>query len=213
MKNRILHLATEFAMVFLGVLLAFFANDWSEKKRDEKYVQTIIENLVDDVRKDSANIIDAIEVVGNQYDSLTILLDDLYVMNHKKANNNIYCTYFCYNIFEPTTATYESMIFSGDMKLIGDPIRLKSLKNIDEMNQKLRVLHSRYQSNIESFRNTFISKYNIQHFNFGNVSPDNGIEFWNRLTFLSAHVKYYYEGLLIAQKKYNDFLTELRKDL
>jgi hypothetical protein len=209
MKDRILHLITEFTMVFLSVLLAFFISSWAEQKKEEKYQATILDHLRDDVKKDSANIIDAIEVVGVQHDSLTILLNDLYVMNHKKANGNIYCTYFSYNVFEPTTSTYQSMLFSGDMKLI-DIRKLKSIKDVEEVNLKLRDLHVRYQSNIELFRNTFISQYNVERFNFAAVPSDKGIEFWNRLNFLSANVKYYYEALLIAQMKYNNLLADLK---
>lgn len=209
MKDRILHFTTEFVMVFLGVLLAFVANNWAEQKRDQRYMATIFANLLSDVKKDSANVIDAIEVLGSQYDSLEALLDDLYVMNHRKANGNVLCTYYCYNVFDPTTSTYQSLLFSGDMKLI-DVNKLKSIKDVEEVNQKLHDLHIRYQNNVESFRNMFISQYNIEHFNFANIPPEEGVEFWNRLTFLSANVKYYYEALLIAQVKYNDLLKELR---
>ena len=86
MKDRILHLITEFVMVFMGVLLAFVANNWAEQKRDEKYLVTILEHLREDVKRDSSNIIDAIDALGSQHDSLEKLLDDLYVMNHRKAN-------------------------------------------------------------------------------------------------------------------------------
>jgi hypothetical protein len=91
-----------------------------------------------------------------------------------------------------------------------DVNKLKSIKDVEEVNQKLRDLHIRYQSNVESFRNMFISQYNVERFNFASIPPDKGIEFWNRLNFLSANVKYYYEALLIAQKKYNDLLDDLR---
>lgn len=209
MKDRILHLVTEFVMVFMGVLLAFVANNWAEQKRDEKYLVTILEHLREDVKRDTSNIIDAIDALGSQHDSLEILLDDLYVMNHRKANGNVHCTYYYYNVFEPTTSTYQSMLFSGDMKLI-DVNTLKSIKDVEEVNQKLRELHTRYQVNVESFRNAFISQYNIEHFDFANIPPDKGTEFWNRLTFLSTNVSYYYEALLIAQVKYNNLLKELR---
>jgi hypothetical protein len=42
------------------------------------------------------------------------------------------------------TSTYQLMLFSGDMKLI-DMGKLKSIKDVEEVNQKLRDLHVRYQ--------------------------------------------------------------------
>jgi hypothetical protein len=103
------------------------------------------------------------------------------------------------------------MVYGGDMKLVDDLAMLRSIKDLDEINEKVRELHVRYRDNVETFRNAFICRYNIDHFNFANIPPEQGIEFWNRLSFLSAHVRYYYEGLLISQKKYNDFLSAYRK--
>jgi hypothetical protein len=210
-KGTILHFLTEFVMVFLGVLFAFFVNDWAEQQREKKYVESIVTNLIDDVKMDSANVIAAIDAVGNQNDSLAALLDELCVFNYKTANSKIYYTYFCYNVFEPRRSTYQSMVYGGDMKLVDDLAMLRSIKDLDEINEKVRELHVRYRDNVETFRNAFICRYNIDHFNFANIPPEQGIEFWNRLSFLSAHVRYYYEGLLISQKKYNDFLSAYRK--
>lgn len=207
MKNKITHLLIEFILVFLAVSFAFFINRWLEENREDKYVNSIIANLADDVKKDSANIIDAITALRDQHDSLSILVSDLYALNHKKANKNIHCTYFSFDLFEPTTATFESMIASGNLKLRND-VMLKTIKDLEQSNNNLRVLHNRYYATVESFRNTFISDYEVEHFDFERITPDKGVAFMNRLRFLNLSVESYHDALLIAQARYNKFLRE-----
>jgi hypothetical protein len=208
MKEKILHLVTEFTMVFLGVLLAFITNNWAEAEKDKKNIAIILDNLTDDVRKDSTNIIEAVDVLKTQHDSLTSLIADLFAMHHQKANKNIYCAYFSYNAFDPTTATFESLVFGGDLKLVADIHKLKEIKELDHINSKLRELQRNYHTNIESFRNSFICQYNVEHFSFESIPPEQGIEFWNRLNFLKVSVQNYLEALLLAQQRYNIFLKE-----
>jgi hypothetical protein len=208
MKSRILYLATEFTIVFLAVLLAFFTNSWAEEKRDEKEMAVVLSNLVADVKRDSANILDAITALRDQNDSIMLLIKDLGMFNHKKANGNVVCTYYSFSSFEPTTAMIESMIFGVKMKLVGNHTKFKAIKDLDHMNAKLRTLRNEYVATVESFRNTFICQHNMQHFDFSALPQSQGTELWNRLKFLSASVEQYYVALLMAQGKYNAFLKD-----
>ncbi|WP_276372707.1 DUF6090 family protein [Chryseolinea sp. H1M3-3] len=209
MRNNVIKLLTEFVLVFLGVLLAFLTSNWAERKRDEKYVKAIFDNLIQDVRNDSSQVIEAISSLKMQHDSLQILIDHLGSMNLEKADRHIYWTYFSYNVFDPTTKSFESMVFGGDMKLVNDLNAVRRMKELDHLNKKLGEIHEKYYLAIESFRNSFICHYNMDQFTFESIPREKRIEFWNRVNFLKANVKYYYEALVLAQTKYNSLLKEL----
>lgn len=210
MKNTVLKLLTEFVMVFLGVLLAFFTSNWAERERDRKYLNTIVDNLIQDVENDSVQVIHAISNVRTQYDSLEVLISHLRGNNLKAADPYIYWTYFSYSAFDPTTETFESIVFGGDMKLVGDLKTIRSMKELDHINNKLNEVHIKYYQSVESFKNTFICHYDMRNFNFTSIPMRNRMEFWNRINFLRANVKYYYEILLVAQQNYNKFLQEIK---
>ena len=209
MKNNVIKLFTEFILVFLGVLLAFLTSNWAERKRDEKYVRAIFDNLIQDVRNDSTQVIQAINTLKMQHDSLEVLINHLAAMKLQEANPHIYWTYFSYNVFNPTTETFESMVFGGDMKLVSDLNAIRTMKELDHLNKKLGEIHEKYYTAIESFKYSFICQYDMDDFSFRSIPIAKRVEFWNRVNFLKANVKYYYEALVVAQKKYNYFLNEI----
>jgi hypothetical protein len=209
MKNNVTKLLIEFVLVFLGVLLAFLTTNWAERKRDEKYVKAIFDNLIQDVRNDSSQVIQAISSLKMQHDSLQILISHWGSMKSDLAKSHIYWTYFSYNVFDPNTKSFESMVFGGDMKLVNDLNAVRRMKELDHLNKKLGEIHEKYYLAIESFRNSFICHYNMEEFTFQSIPKEKKLEFWNRVNFLKANVKYYYEALTVAQAKYNSFLREI----
>lgn len=210
MKNRIVHLATEFVMVFLGVLLAFLTSNWAEREKDRRYLTTIVDNLVQDVRNDSIQVVRAINALKMQRDSLEVLVFYLGQMNFRQANPHLYWTYFSYSAFDPSTETFESLVFGGDMKLVQDLNTLRSMKDLDHINKKLKEVHDKYSEATESFRNSFVCHYKMEDFDFALIPPKSRIEFWNRVNFLKANVKAYHDILVVAQVKYNEFLAGAR---
>jgi hypothetical protein len=103
------------------------------------------------------------------------------------------------------------MIFSGDMKLIDDMDKIRKIKDLDHMNRKLEEVHGKYYLSIEAFRNGFICSHDLDNFDFRKIPIGQRMEFWNRINFLKANVKYYHDALLMAQSKYNEFLFSARK--
>ena len=194
-------------MAFLGVLFAFWINDWGERKRDREFVENLFENLVQDVKNDSVEIAKAIRFVRIHHDSLQLLINKLDEMKFSEANNLIHWTYFSYYAFDPTMETFES-IFGGDMKLLTDFRKVQSIKKLFHVNDKLKQAQSIYFDGVEEFRNTFVCPYDPNSFDFKSIP--NRIEFWNRINFLNGDVMLYYEMLVIAQKNYNQFLQDSR---
>lgn len=203
-KRRIEHLIFEFIMIFMGVFLAFFVNDWANRRQEKKYAEAIIENLNADVRSDSLRILHAIERVKMQHEALTALIERLADGDFESATEYIYWSYFTYNAFSPTTETFESMVFGGDMKLVRDLEIIKALKELDQINQVLEDVHTKYYSSVESFKFNFVCQYDLDHFDFRSIK--NKQEFWNRINFLRSNVGNYLEALYAAQRKYNDYL-------
>jgi hypothetical protein len=153
-------------MVFLGVLLAFYVNDWGESKREKDFVKNIMENMIQDVKKDSIEITKALEFTKKQHDSLLAIIAKLEVKDYKSANRQIYWSYGSYNVFNPSTETFASMVFGGDLKLLRDFNLLRAMKDINQINRKLEEVHSKYYNSLEMFKNEFICKGNIQRFDF-----------------------------------------------
>jgi hypothetical protein len=199
----------EFIVVFFGVLFAFWIDGWKDHKRNQEYVNHIVQNLINDLRNDSIKIADAIYNIKRQHDSLSILISNLEYRNYKTASKHIFWAYSTYNVFDPSTETYQSMIFGGDIKLMNDFETIREIKELSQINSKLVEVHSRYYNAVEAFRNNFICQHNIEEFDFESVKNKN--EFWNRINFLKSNIKYYLDALLMAQTKYNKFLHHIRK--
>jgi uncharacterized protein DUF6090 len=208
-KKTIKYFATEFVMVFLGVLLAFMVNDWGESRKDKKTAEIILSNIIEDVRNDSAKIISAIEMLEVQHGSIDRLINHLSLGNYDSADFLVKSCYSSFSVFEPTTVSYQSMIYGGDLKLMNDYGIARLIREVDHSNNRVIQIHNLYFLAIEDLRNTFICKENMNPFKFSKLN--NRIEFWNRLNFLQGtYIKNYEMILRQAQSKYHDFLRGTR---
>jgi hypothetical protein len=196
----------EFVMVFLGVLLAFWVNDFGDRIRNKKYAEQIVKNIVADIKSDSVNIREAILMIDFQYETLMSLTRHLRNGHYDSANLFVKACYISYNAFEPNTQSYQSMIYGGDLKLIDDYEVIKLIKEIDQANHQLNQVHSLYYKAVEDIRNTFISKENMDDLNFKRLRSQS--EFWNKVNFLQeTYLKNYAKVLKHSQSKYHELLA------
>ena len=205
-KSTIKFFLTEFLMVFFGVLLAFWVINWGERKRNKEYAENIIQNISDDIRNDSIRVVEAIKMINMQYSMLTSFTSHLRAGQYDSASLYVASCYMSYNLFEPTTESYQSMIYGGDLKLIEDYKIIRQIKEIDHINQQLNHLHGLYYRAVEDIRNTFLCKEDMDDLDFKRFG--NRMEFWNRVNFLrDTYLKNYEKTLRHSQSKYNEFLS------
>src|SRR5688500_13911614 len=95
-KTTIRCFLIEFVMVFLGVLLAFWVNDFGERIRNREYAENIIKNISADIKEDSIRIREAISMIDLQYQALFALTTHLRNADYDSANIFLQACYQSY---------------------------------------------------------------------------------------------------------------------
>lgn len=126
-KNYLLYAVGEIILVAIGILLALQVSNWNEERNNDVKRKKYYDALVKDLRADTQDINFLVNYWQTQLDSLTQLkkelateynLDTLLV---KLAAGQIIVR----PITEFTNTTYNTLVVSGDMRLIDDSVQQK----------------------------------------------------------------------------------------
>lgn len=120
----------EILLVVIGILIALSINNWNESKKESKIRNNYYEQILHDLKKDTAYINQEIAFLNSSISSYTEYLKilttkesaDEIISEFTQIKLNWQFTYLNFN-----TNTIESLISTGDIKLIPDAIRNRLL--------------------------------------------------------------------------------------
>jgi len=112
----------ESLVIIMSVLLALSADAWWQTRQDDSRRRDYLEGLVIDFDLMSERADSSLAVAGRAYVAGQTLLERLAAGGAPPADSAV--TWLAalaqYEVFSPSTGSYESMVASGDLELLGD---------------------------------------------------------------------------------------------
>ena len=142
----------EIIIVIIGITIAFSMNKCADNHRDQNLKAQYIKNIKSDIQVDKKNLESNLKVIGGKIQKLSEVLPLVNTDNPKKmaAVNSIYSV-FTSTDFIPKDVTYQTMINSGDFKLIDDfdikaaiETHYSSYKTLLKDFERLDIIHKEY---------------------------------------------------------------------
>jgi len=121
MKKRLRYALGEILIVIVGISIAFSMNKCADLQKDKAQKEQYLVNIKSDVKIDKQNLEKNLEGIGHKIQSLSDVLPLINTDNPEKATaaRKIFGV-FTLTEFYPKDITYQTMINSGDFKLIND---------------------------------------------------------------------------------------------
>lgn len=201
-------------MIFIAVFMGFVAENIREHISDSGKEKNYINSLYSDLKRDSAQLSDVINVgvnLGKGQDSLLMLLKDRPIDSAQK--NKIYHLFFKYGTvlpeFNSTERTLSQLINSGNFRLIGDQALADSISSYYD-----NVKAATFQASVNNTAALDCIRFsqNIFKFDYG-LHPSEAKKTF--ITFDAATIEKYRNKLTqmrISQQYYIRVdLTDLRK--
>lgn len=126
----------EFALVVVGVLLAFQINDWGNARSEARARRDATERLLDESERDIAHVKEAIQFLDKVVKDLNFALDrvargDWSPADEARMHEGFYTGRFM-TAMVPPTSVYEDIVAAGSFNKIGSP----------EMRAKISAFHA-----------------------------------------------------------------------
>lgn len=122
----------EIVLVVIGILIALSINNWQQEKQNNKLEQRYVDDLVNDLKKDSVNL-------HNLYNEAILAAaakDSIYkVLDQPDYQLDSLPAYFKwqwepYKIFSPSTSTIDEMKSSSHLEIIRQDAQRKQIVNM-----------------------------------------------------------------------------------
>lgn len=155
-SKYLLYAIGEIALVMIGILLALQVNNWNESKKESKIRKNYYEQILQDLAKDTTQINKELALV----DSNIIFYENYKENLPEKETISLVLREFgkfdwTYNIITFNTNTTESLLSTGDIKLMPDKIR-NALLDLKNSQHTLNIgLNSNYKTFRSSSRKAF----------------------------------------------------------
>lgn len=204
-QNHILN----FAGVILGVLLAFYINDRTAKKKERSQLNEMVHSLIEDLEVDLQIYADLIPANEQQYTSIENLIGT--ILSDTVDRDQATVTLDVKN-YSPSHSTYLAIESTGLINLLGDFGIRKELSNYYEIQLKEATELGELQL---SFFLNEITPWSIEHtelFDFDSEDIIGDIALANRLVFynaLIANKTARYEEIQEAAAELKEKLTDI----
>ncbi|WP_299337202.1 DUF6090 family protein [uncultured Psychroserpens sp.] len=121
MKKSLRYALGEILIVIVGISIAFSLNKCADNKKDEALKTQYLQSIKSDIEVDKKNLEANYAAIGAKIQNLKEVLPLINTDNPKKMTsmNKLYSVFTSSN-FHPKDITYQTMINSGDFKLIDD---------------------------------------------------------------------------------------------
>jgi hypothetical protein len=135
----------EIVLVVIGILIALSINNWNENRKLDEKRQDYYNQLIDDLKKDKALLIDNISKTDSINSSYSVYLE---TFNQKGLTidemiHNLFKLDISASLINFNSSTFESLEKSGEIKIIPKELRNKIL----DLNRKQKLLEERIKGN------------------------------------------------------------------
>lgn len=121
MKKGFRYALGEILIVIVGISIAFSMNKWADNRKDESTRKQYLENIKNDITIDKDNLSNNLIEIGTKIQALNGILPLINTENPEKIKSQTKIfSVFSLVEFYPKDITYQTMINSGDFKLIDD---------------------------------------------------------------------------------------------
>ncbi|MDG5492770.1 DUF6090 family protein [Psychroserpens sp. SPM9] len=163
MKKEIRYALGEILIVIVGISIAFSMNKCADNKKDETLKQQYLENIKSDIEIDKNNLESISQSIGSKIEVLREVLPLINTDSPEKRSkmNTIYSVFTSTDFF-PKDVTYQTMINSGDFKLIDD-FDLKAA--IETHYANYQIMLKDYER-LDIIHKEYLGKYMIENADF-----------------------------------------------
>ncbi|MEY8870424.1 hypothetical protein EVU94_01225 [Flavobacteriaceae bacterium 144Ye] len=163
MKKKFTYALGEILIVIVGISIAFTMNKCSENSKSEALKQQYLENIKSDIEIDKKNLKSIFQSIDKKIETLNTVLPLINTDNPEKHSklSTIY-TVFTSTDFFPKDVTYQTMINSGDFKLIDD-FNLKTA--IENHYSNYKIMLKDYER-LDIIHKEYLGKYMIENVDF-----------------------------------------------
>ncbi|WP_430466669.1 DUF6090 family protein [Winogradskyella ouciana] len=163
MKKGVRYAIGEILIVIVGITIAFSMNKCADEKKDDTLKQQYLENIKNDIEVDKKNLESISQSIGMKIGVLNEVLPLINTDNPEKRSkmNKIYSVFTSSDFF-PKDVTYQTMINSGDFKLIDD-FDLKAVIETHYSNYKIML---KDYERLDIIHKEYLGKYMIDNADF-----------------------------------------------
>ncbi|MBO6879041.1 DUF6090 family protein [Winogradskyella sp.] len=163
MKKGVRYAIGEILIVIVGITIAFSMNKCADEKKDDTLKQQYLENIKNDIEVDKKNLESISQSIGMKIGVLNEVLPLINTDNPEKRSkmNKIYSVFTSSDFF-PKDVTYQTMINSGDFKLIDD-FDLKAAIETHYSNYKIML---KDYERLDIIHKEYLGKYMIDNADF-----------------------------------------------
>jgi len=157
----------EVLIVIIGISIAFWLNNWNQQRSDQNLKEQYVSNLIEDVNAEIKKINEYEAQVRRKLDVIQSLTPEL--MNPNLRNDSTSFKVFeLANIqnFNPENSTYQTLINSGDMKLLGDFELRRSIEThysqhaaVKKDYERIEKIHEKYLGEFFIYKIDFAALY------------------------------------------------------
>lgn len=207
----------ELLVVFIGVTAGFLLNNWrvdqSEKKLEQKYLNSFYSDILED-----ESSLDSLIIRGKaKEDTLLSVLKKSIIIDTPltEAQAQVVVTEMLYlEWFSPSNDTYDDILNSGNLNLISDYSLKEKISSYYKFTEEVNNVEKYYLDHMDNFGFPFLYKnFHLFKREFVNEKSYQSLEFTNiYLAFfalLQQNVKVYEEAL----EKNHELKAELEKVL
>lgn len=163
MKQKLRYALGEILIVIIGISIAFSINKCAETQKNNAEKKQYIEKLKQDIEVDKRNFQENVEAIQTKITTLNQIIPLINTDSPKKLNLQ-QALFGTFNLteFYPKDITYQTMINSGDFKLIDD-FRLKTA--IEEHYANYKTILKDYTRQ-ETIHKDYLGDYLIHYANY-----------------------------------------------
>ncbi|WP_242130602.1 DUF6090 family protein [Aestuariivivens marinum] len=166
MKKQLRYALGEILIVIIGISIAFSLNKCADTKKNENLKSLYIKSLKDDIKVDKKNLEQNLKEINTKIETLKEIIPLINTDSPEKIKlrQELFGT-FNITEFYPNDITYQTMINSGDFKLINE-FELKAA--IEKHYASYKSILKDY-SRQENIHKEFLSNYMVNHANYDDM--------------------------------------------
>lgn len=197
-KNTLRELAT----VVFGILIAFTLNSWAQNRNDNKVEEQYLQSLHNDLVEDSLLLTQRLAQIDSKLAFINKTIPHFYredIPGRDTIMRKVFQSLSGFRPFVPHMATYETLKFSGDLKLI-DNFELR--KRVADHYNRYHVLDEEGER-MDNFTTNFVSEYMMKKVKFGSQEPQDILNDWEFKNLIFAWM-----GIYQIQKNVHEDASE-----
>ena len=139
-------LAVELLMIVVGINIALWFEGWFEEQGEREAEQVYLRELLSDLEIDQRALASVIEANTGKAERLAALVDNYAALPDAAPEDQARAIFepSSYSFFYPSDVTYESMLQSGDFRLLSDPDTKTGLLRLSRRWDEIATLQRNY---------------------------------------------------------------------